>query len=202
MLVLGALLLVVVVGAIIWAAVASADSTATTAVTPTGTATSAPTPSSSPSPDATATSAPATNAGDGVRATSEPNPFDSPAEIVPGVSASIGAITSVTGVAAGVGESGGPAIRFEVTIANAGEQAIDLQNTRVTVDSGANSDPASELSGGPDIVAFPASLEPGASATAAYVFTVPVEGRSDVRITLDYLAAVPFVVFAGAAPTS
>jgi hypothetical protein len=141
-------------------------------------------------------------AGDDVRPTSDPHPFDAPAEITSGVSATVGSLTAVTGVASGVGETGGPAVRFEVTITNNSAETIDLQNVRAVVDYGSDLTPASELSGGPDIVAFPASLEAGASATAAYVFTVPVEGRSDMRVTVDYLASVPFALFVGAAPTS
>lgn len=194
---------IVVIGIVVWATVSSAETAGAPSSTPTSAGAATPTPSSSV-PDATATATPSPDAGDGgdTRATAEPVPFDTPAEIAPGVSASVGSITAVTGVASGVGESGGPAIRFEVTITNTGAEAIDLQNARVTVDSGADLVPASELSGGPDIVPFPASLEPGASATAAYVFTVPVEARSDVRITLDYLASVPFALFVGAAPAS
>jgi hypothetical protein len=195
--------LIVVIGVVVWATVSSAVTAGVPSSTPTSAGAATPTPSSAV-PDATAPATPSADSGDGddTRATAEPVPFDTPAEIAPGVSASVGSITAVTGVASGVGESGGPAIRFEVTITNAGAEAIDLQNARVTVDSGADLVPASELSGGPDIVPFPASLEPGASATAAYVFTVPVEARSDVRITLDYLASVPFALFVGAAPAS
>ena len=207
--VIGAVL-VVVICVVVWAAVTSANSAGSPSPSASASATtaaddSAATPSSSPSassdPSADPTTAPDAAGGD-VRATSDPNPFDAPAEVAPGVTASIGAITSVTGVASGVGESGGPAIRFEVTITNTGGEAVDLQNTRVTVDSGADRTPASELSGGPDIVAFPATLDAGASATAAYVFTVPAEGRSDVRIYVDYLASVPFALFAGSTPAA
>lgn len=200
--------LVVVICVVVWAAVTSANSagspspsaSATTAADDSA-ATSTPSPSASSDPSAVPTTAPDAAGGD-VRATSAANPFDTPAEVAPGVTASIGAITSVTGVASGVGESGGPAIRFEVTITNTGGEAVDLQNTRVTVDSGADRAPASELSGGPDIVPFPATLDAGASATAAYVFTVPAEGRSDVRIYVDYLASVPFALFAGPTPAA
>jgi hypothetical protein len=199
------LVLLAVIGLIVWAAVSAAGVNGTPSATPTdpGSATSAP--SSSSTPDAAATSDPASadpGSGDDVRTTSDPHPFDAPAEIASGVSATVGSMTAVTGVASGIGESGGPAVRFEVTITNDGDEAIDLQNVRTLVDYGPDASPASQLSGGPNIVAFPASLEPGASATAAYVFTVPVESRSDVRVTVDYLASVPFALFVGAAPAS
>ncbi|SMQ58288.1 hypothetical protein [Agreia sp. VKM Ac-1783] len=200
--------LLIVISVVAWAAVSASSgegSGATTApATASDAASSAPSPTGSadtPSTGAGSPAAPSADA-DGERAMSEPNAFDAPVDIAPGVSASISSITSVDGVAAGIGESGGPAIRFEVTITNSTGEPVDLQNTRVTVDSGADRVPAGELSGGPDIVAFPASLGAGSSATAAYVFSVPVEARSDVRIIVDYLASVPLAVFAGAAPTA
>jgi len=205
--------LVIVISVVAWAAVSASSgegSGATTAPATTAPATETDAASSAPSPTGSADT-PSTGAGspaapsadaNGERAMSEPNAFDAPVDIAPGVSASISSITSVDGVAAGIGESGGPAIRFEVIITNSTGESVDLQNTRVTVDSGADRVPAGELSGGPDIVAFPASLEAGSSATAAYVFSVPVEARSDVRIIVDYLASVPLAVFAGAAPTA
>jgi hypothetical protein len=197
--------LLAVIGVIVWAAVAAAGANGSTSATPTDTGSPTSAPSSTSSPDAAATTAASSadpGAGDDVRATSDPHPFDAPAEIASGVSATVGGMTAVTGVASGVGESGGPAVRFEVTITNDSDEAIDLQNVRTLVDFGPDASPASELTGGPDIVAFPASLKPGASATAAYVFTVPVESRSDMRVTVDYLASVPFALFVGAAPTS
>lgn len=197
-------------GTAVWATTSSSNSSTDAASTSTSsTSTSSSSATSTPSqPTATSGDASASDAasdggtGGDVRATSDPHPFDAPAEVTSGVSATIGALTAVTGVASGVGESGGPAVRFEATITNDTDAAIDLQNVRMLVDFGPDSSPASELTGGPDIVAFPATLEPGASATAAYVFAIPAESRSDVRITVDYLASVPFALFAGAAPAS
>lgn len=193
------------IGVIVWAAVMAAGASGSPSATATdaGSVTSAP--SSTPSPDAATTTDPASAdpaAGGDVRATSDAHPFDAPAEIASGVSATVGSVTAVTGEASGVGETAGPAVRFEVTITNGSGETIDLQNVRALVDYGSDLTPASELSGGPDIVAFPASLEAGASATASYVFTVPVESRSDVRVTIDYLASVPFALFVGSAPAS
>ncbi|CAD5991098.1 hypothetical protein [Agreia sp. COWG] len=97
----------------------------------------------------------------GERATSEPHPFDAPADIAEGVTATVGSITSVQGVASGVGETAGPAIRFEVTITNNGTDAIDLALTTVLVDYGAELTPGNQMSGNTDTVAFPASLGAG-----------------------------------------
>jgi hypothetical protein len=197
--------LLAVIGAIVWAAVAAAGANGSPSATPTDTGAPTSAPASSSSPDAAATTDPASadpGVSDDVRPTSDPHPFDAPAEIASGVSATVGSLTAVTGVASGVGETGGPAVRFEVTITNGSGETIDLQNVRALVDYGPDVLPASELTGGSDSVAFPASLEPGASATAAYVFAVPVEGRTDMRVTVDYLASVPFALFVGAAPAS
>jgi hypothetical protein len=197
--------LVAVIAVVAWVAVASAGTTGSATTTPTdaGSPTGEPSPASSRDA-ATTTTSPSADSGtiDDVRPTSDPHPFDVPAEIASGVTATVGSMSAVTGVASGVGESGGPAVRFEVTITNDSDEDIDLQNVRMLVDYGPNASPASELTGGPDLVAFPATLEPGASATAAYVFTIPVEDRSDVRVTVDYLVSVPFALFSGSAPAN
>ncbi|KQO11425.1 hypothetical protein ASF06_01870 [Agreia sp. Leaf244] len=207
--VIGAVL-VVVICVVVWAAVTSANSAGSPSPSPSASATtaaddSAATSTSSPSassdPSADATTAPDAAGGD-VRATSAANPFDTPAEIAPGVTATVGKITSVDGVAKGVGETAGPAIRFEVTITNESAETIDLGLTTILVDYRADLVPGTQMSGNADQESFPASLASGKSATASYVFTVPVEDRESVRITIDYLAGVPLAVFAGSVPTS
>jgi hypothetical protein len=101
-------------------------------------------------------------------------------------------------LADGPGEIAGPALSFDVTVANDTDEAVSLATTVVTVTSGADLVPADQLATGSE--ALPADVPAGGSATATYVFTVPVERRDDVRITFDYLAGTPAVVFSGQAP--
>lgn len=153
--------------------------------------------------DQGASAAAATGAGDtGERAMSDPHPFDSPVDIATGVTATVGSLTSVEGQPEGVGETGGPAIRFEVTLTNNTADDIDLSLTTVLVDYGPDAVPGGQMSGNSDTTAFPASLGAGESATAVYVFTVPADQRAAVRVVVDYLAGVPLAVFTGAAPAA
>jgi hypothetical protein len=120
------------------------------------------------------------------------------AQPVAGVDVSVGELQAVEGVADGPGEIAGPALSFDVTVANDTDEAVSLATTVVTVTSGADLVPADQLATGSE--ALPAEVPAGGSVTATYVFTVPVERRDDVRITFDYLAGTPAVVFSGQAP--
>jgi len=159
----------------------------------------APSPSGKPTPNSTST--PSGDPTPVPSATPSPVPIDEPATITPGVTASIDTIEAVQGEAKGPGEVAGPAIRFRVSIANSTSKAIDLGATVVTVDYGADRTPALELFE-PGASPLPNSVEPGATATAVYIFTIPVDQRGLVHITVDYTVGVPPLEFTGPVPTS
>lgn len=116
-----------------------------------------------------------------------------------GISAAISGLTAVQGEAQGVGEVAGPALRFKLTVTNDTDKELSLASALVNVTFGADEAPAGELSG-PDTVAFPASVAPGGTAEAVYVFSVPADSRDDVRIYFNLEAETPISAFAGKAP--
>jgi hypothetical protein len=124
--------------------------------------------------------------------------LDATAQPVPDVDVSLGGLEAVEGVADGPGEIAGPAISFTVTVENGTEAAVSLASTVVTVTSGEDLLPADQLATGSE--PLPSEVPAGGTVTGTFVYTVPVERRDDVRITFDYLAGTPAVVFAGDVP--
>jgi hypothetical protein len=118
-----------------------------------------------------------------------------------GLNVKVGSLTSVNGVAHGVGEISGPAIKFTVTVKNPTSAAISLSSVVLNLYSGADKNPTVQLShsGGTNL---PASVAPGATVTGVYVFTVPSDQRNLIQITFDYKAGAPMLVFQGAGPAA
>ncbi|MGO4805571.1 hypothetical protein AB4089_10630 [Arthrobacter sp. 2MCAF15] len=116
-----------------------------------------------------------------------------------GVTATITEMTAVQGVATGIGEVAGPAVRFKITVVNATATPLSLDRALVDVSYGKDDAPASQLSG-PDPVAFPASVAAGASGAGVFVFAVPLEARDTVKIHFNLEAETPIATFAGRAP--
>lgn len=116
-----------------------------------------------------------------------------------GVTATITEMTAVQGVATGIGEVAGPAVRFKITVVNATATPLSLDRALVDVSYGKDDAPASQLSG-PDPVAFPASVAAGASGAGVFVFAVPLEARDTVKIHFNLEADTPIATFAGRAP--
>jgi len=166
---------------------------------------SAPGTSSSPTsaaPSAVATTgAPATDAGgngDQLPPSLAPVALDQPATGETGVSA---ALTSVEGVQAtgnGPGNVSGPALRVGVRITNGTAAPLPLAGVQVTLTYSAEQTPASPVND-PSAIALSGTLDPGASADGAFVFTVPADQRSLVTVTVGYQAGAPFLVFSGPA---
>jgi len=116
-----------------------------------------------------------------------------------GVSATITEMTALQGVATGIGEVAGPAIRFKVTVLNETAAALLLDRAVVDVGYGNDERPANQLSG-PDPTAFPASVAPGESGVGVFIFAVPLDARDKVKIHFNLEAETPVATFAGAAP--
>lgn len=131
--------------------------------------------------------------------TQAPTDMESIATAVPGVTVALSSLEAVQGEGSGVGEVSGPAIRFSVDISNSTDAAVDLSTTVVLAYYGPDQVPAGPVSG-PGAAALPTSLEAGGTARGTYVFTVPADQRDHVRITVDYRAGVPAIVFDGEAP--
>lgn len=116
-----------------------------------------------------------------------------------GVTATIAEMTAVQGVATGIGEIAGPAVRFKVTVVNDSAAALSLDRAVVDLSYGNDEQPAAQLSG-PDPVAFPSSVAPGASGVGVFIFAVPLDGRDKVKIHFNLEAETPIATFAGQAP--
>ncbi len=116
-----------------------------------------------------------------------------------GVSATITEMTAVQGVATGIGEVAGPAVRFKISVVNGTAAPLSLDRALVDVSYGKDDAPASQLSG-PDPVAFPASVAPGATGVGVFIFTVPLDARETVKIHFNLEAETPIATFAGRAP--
>ena len=116
-----------------------------------------------------------------------------------GVSATISEMEAVEGEARGIGEVAGPALRFKVTVINDSAAEISLDTAVITVSYGGDNSPASGLSG-PNTEPFPATVAAGTSASGIFVFSVPKEARSAVKIYLNLDAGTPIAAFEGQAP--
>ena len=129
----------------------------------------------------------------------QPVPIESPGTITDGLTAAITGIEAVDGVAEGPGEVAGPAIRFTVSIVNTGSSPVDLSATVVTVDHGSDRVPGGQLNepGGRPI---PTTVAAGETATGVFIFTVPLDRRGLVNITVDHTVGVVPLVFSGPTP--
>jgi hypothetical protein len=134
-------------------------------------------------------------------ATLPPVAIDEPADTTTGMTFRLERLEAVQGEATGPGEIAGPAVRVTVVATNGTTSPVLLDGTVVDLIYGPDHTSAAPLSG-PGAERFAASIDPGASATAVYVFDVPVDQRAEVSVIVSYLASVSPVVFTGPAPAA
>lgn len=125
-------------------------------------------------------------------------PFDTPAPVADGVSATVSGFEAVTSESKEVGEIAGPSLRFTLTIVNDSAAPISLATALVNVYYDADQKPSQDMSN-PGVVPLPDELAAGATATAVLVFDVPEDHRDDLLITLDYQPGSELVAFSGSA---
>lgn len=199
----GLLILVIVVvvavvaALVIWSVNSSAPSPAATT-----SASSTPLPSAStPSDGSSASADPSASAepGAGGEVVDDIRDFDEPAPIDGGVTVALDDLEAVEGEASMPGEIAGPSLRFTVTFTNDSDEAYSLLGAVTNVYYGADQIPAIELAE-PGGEPFPQEVAAGKSVTGTFVYNVPTDQRDQVRITVDYDAAEPALVFEGAAP--
>lgn len=131
------------------------------------------------------------------RETLAPVPIDQTATPADGVAVAVGSIEGVQGEAIAPGEVSGPALRITVSVTNNSEAVRLLSSAVVNVYLGADAiaaNPVSRPAGQP----FVSELAPGASAEGIFVFEVPEDQRSLVRIEVDIDLGTPVVIFEGA----
>lgn len=122
-------------------------------------------------------------------------PITATASFGDAVTARILSVEPINAKAHGPGEISGPGVALSIRITNGSARAIDLGTVTVNV-TASNGSPGLQLLG-PPASAFNGSLTAGQSATAVYVFTVPVQFRKPVTVSVSYTAAAPVVLFRG-----
>lgn len=122
-------------------------------------------------------------------------PFNSVADFGGQVTASLTNVTAIDATAQLPGEIAGPAVAITIEIDNASAAAIGLDTVTVDLTDGAGNptlpmtaDPAAPLSG---------VLSPGEKRSGVYVFTVPVDARNQMSLTVSYSTGSPTVLFTG-----
>lgn len=133
------------------------------------------------------------------QALAEPVSLNETATVTDGITAEISSPEAVRGEALGIGEISGPSIRFTLTVHNGTKEPITTGSAVVTVRAGENDVPASSVSG-PGVVLLPDTIAAGKSGMATYVYLVPVDQRSRVRINFNYDVDYPIAAFEGSAP--
>ena len=169
-----------------------------------------------PSADKSASSAPSqttsTSAVPTGNPTAKPPPAPKPLKHLPkpvkttlgstadsgGLSVDVTKVEAVTGKARGIGERGGPSLRFTIAVTNKGSSQKNLDLAVVNAFYGSAETPADELSG-PGVQRLPQTLEPGRKAEGRYVFLVPESERGHVRLDFSYNIGEPRVIFTGSA---
>lgn len=112
-----------------------------------------------------------------------------------GMTANVVSVESYTATAKRAGEVSGPAVKVTLRLTNGTGGAIPLSTATVNAYYGSDATPAAPVAGDPAAKPFTGSLEPGAAATAVYVFSVPAEDDGAVTLTLSDQAGAQLVVF-------
>lgn len=127
-----------------------------------------------------------------------PVPLTATADFRTGLTVQVTDIESVRSVAQRPGEISAPALRLTLQARNSSAEPISLDGMVVTLEYGADRTPAinvHEPAGAP----FEGVLAPGDSVQGVYVFNVPDEARSQIRVTTSYTGEAPTLVLAGPA---
>lgn len=208
-----AVLVVLALGGVVWAAVAqsgTADAGPGSSGSPSSSAGDDPTVSAAPveTPTAPAPGEPGGGATDDADPAAPYTPvtepavaLDQPATFASGVVAELTKVESVDGEAQGPGEVAGPAVRVTVRLTNGTEAAVPLAGAVVNVYAGQDLAPGEPLSG-PGGKPFTGTVQPGATATGVYVFNVPADQRDRLQVTVSHDPTVTTVLFEGAGPSA
>jgi hypothetical protein len=124
--------------------------------------------------------------------------LDETAAVGNGITATVSSLEAIDGTAQGPGNVAGPALRATVRITNGTAEPVSLDAVVVDMATGSDLSPASPLDD-PSERPFSGTVAPGESAEGVYVFTVPVDDRAAVTVSVGYQAGAPFLVFTGPA---
>ncbi|KXC04489.1 hypothetical protein [Microbacterium hominis] len=191
-----ALVATLLVGGIVWAVVSQGPAGDAAAAAPASPSWATPT----PQPTAFETPSPGATADVAKPPSSTEVPLDQAAPPV------AGPVVEVVGLTAGSftgdvpGEPSGDAITVSVRIANGGTTPIDTAGSSVNLSYGGDDRTPAIAVTDKTTRTFPASIAPGAEATADFTFVAPLAAEGDIRVTVDLLASEPDIVFVGPRP--
>jgi hypothetical protein len=112
-----------------------------------------------------------------------------------GLTANVVSVESYTATATRAGEVSGPAVKVSLRLTNGTGAAFALSTATVNAYYGSDATPAAPVAGDKGAKPFTGTLQPGASATAVYVFSVPADQDGSVTVTLSDQAGARLVVF-------
>jgi hypothetical protein len=118
---------------------------------------------------------------------------------VPGLVFGIGAVRSVDVIDPAQGDAVAPALRVSVTLRNDTDAPVALESTTVSLYAGAQQLPMAALPQSRHGT-LPERVAAGRMVTGLYLFAVPEEDRSSLKVVVDYAVGAPRVVFAGPVP--
>ena len=180
-------------------AVADSTSTSTSTSAPT------PTPTSTSSAPATPEQTPETVSPppvvapqvEGAPPSFEPVGLEDAVEAGQGITAELSSVTAIQASATGPGNVDGPALAVTVRITNHSDAPVGLADVEVALTYTAEEWSASPVD---DDAAAPLTgmLAGGRSVQGTYVFSVPVDQRDVVTVTVGLAAGAPLLVFTGA----
>lgn len=178
---------------VIWA-IMSTNSSATTdaGATPAPTISVPPTPTvwPTPTPGSTEVIEPAAP---------EERAIDEPADLGEGVTAMVVSVERFEAEGGRPGDIAGHAVLVTIEVTNAGEQAIETAGAAMTVSFGTDRIPGTEVTSD-KTTSLPATMQPGATASAVGAFTIPEGAGTTMQVNLDLLAGKPAIVFGGTVP--
>lgn len=132
----------------------------------------------------------------------DPIDIDETAEVAGGgVTVSIVGIEAVDGEATEQFQIAGPALRVELQVTNDTDEPFSLEGIQVEVFYGDDLVPGILL-GGPDVVPFPSSVGPGATAIGAVVYNVPPDQRHHIQVVVFIGVDEPVIIFEGEGPAA
>lgn len=123
-------------------------------------------------------------------------PLTATADVGQGLTLRIARVERVEGVARGVGEIAGPALRLTLELTNASDDEVSVDSAVVDLLAGQARTPAATLTG-PGARTFEGDVAPGTSETGVYVFGLAPEERERVRVSVSYQSGAPVAVFTG-----
>ena len=118
---------------------------------------------------------------------------------VPGLVFGIGVVRPVDVPDPARDDAGAPALRFSVSVRNDTDAPVALESTTVSLYAGAQQLPMAALPESSRGM-LPARVAAGATVTGLYVFAVPAEAMSSLKVVVDYAVGAPRVVFVGSVP--